>query len=299
MLATLSLLVCACALSSALHRSRTGQPRAGRAAAVAAAAAAAFVALVAAMGGAVPPKLVGALAMPAGLLWLVGIAAIGEAWARGGRARFAATLVLWLAYTAIGAPGPAIRLYAAVESPQQPVHVPTAGPFDAVFVLGGGVDANPNDDPQLTRAGDRAMLGARLYLTGRTPHLIASGSSPPGFAENIDSAALTRTIWTELGVPDAAITTLASPYNTRQEIAAYRALAEEHGWHNIGLVTSAIHMRRALRLADRAGLDVTPLPCDFRGGDEWNGILSLVPQGSAFLLVHAATWELLGAATGR
>jgi uncharacterized SAM-binding protein YcdF (DUF218 family) len=53
--------------------------------------------------------------------------------------------------------------------------------------------------------------------------------------------------------------------NTHEEALSAAALAKQQGWKRILLVTSAIHMDRALAAFRRTGLEVVPLACDFDG----------------------------------
>ena len=98
---------------------------------------------------------------------------------------------------------------------------------------------------------------------------------------------------------DEAILTLSQPRNTREEVAAYRELVERRGWQRVGLITSGFHLRRAMRLADAAGLEVVALPAESRGPPAWEGLMSVIPSGAGFYRVHRASWEVLGAAVGR
>jgi uncharacterized SAM-binding protein YcdF (DUF218 family) len=103
----------------------------------------------------------------------------------------------------------------------------------------------------------------------------------------------------QLGVPDEAIVPISGPHTTSQEVVRIKAEAAERGWRRIGLVTSAWHMRRALRLCRVAGLEVTPIPCDFRGDIPPWSLVWLVPRDRGFVKVQFACWEYVGALVGR
>ncbi|MHB8902668.1 MAG: YdcF family protein, partial [Thermoguttaceae bacterium] len=67
----------------------------------------------------------------------------------------------------------------------------------------------------------------------------------------------------------------------------------------LGLVTSAWHMKRALRLARVNGLSLQPLPADFRGtAIEW-APRDFNPTGSGFLKSELACKEILAGLVGR
>lgn len=173
------------------------------------------------------------------------------------------------------------------------------GPFDAVFVLGGGTTIDASGRVFLSRSGDRVTLGARLYHAGRTSTLVASGSTPPGATIPRDAAAETAGHWRELGVTDDAILQISSPWNTSGEVREYAALIEERGWDNVAIVTSAWHLRRVEAHMERHQLSATLLPADVRGNPEWRGFETVVPVGAGFELMHRACWEYLGAFVGR
>ena len=146
-----------------------------------------------------------------------------------------------------------------------------AGNFDAVCVLGGGVSLDRHDAPAVNAYGQRAILAARLYHAGRTPALLAAGTAPPS-STCPGPGEVTRDLWTGLAVPRAAVR-LVDGTTTSEELrslAAAAAAAEAEGrpWGRIGLVSSAWHLPRAVRLAGAAGLlgkpgcEVVPLPAD-------------------------------------
>jgi len=242
-------------------------------------------------------KLLGRLAMPTGLFWLGMLAAIFFGIYRKNRKLVFTVSSMFLVYSVIGNILLGGLLVAFLESDYK-IAVFEQEPFDAVLVLGGGASGDA-EFAQVNDAGDRVVVGARLYHAKLTPLLITSGSSVPGLGHFTDVSVATRTIWTGLGIPEDAILLLPDPKNTREEILALKQLKEEQKWERVGVVTSAWHMRRAMKLAKTEGLEVHPLPADFRTRIVWDGILSIVPEAHGFALVQRACWEFLGAATGR
>jgi uncharacterized SAM-binding protein YcdF (DUF218 family) len=148
-------------------------------------------------------------------------------------------------------------------------------------VLGGGTSLDHNKTPVINDSGDRVMLAVRLYHTGRTPLLGCTGFRTDEWKEEIhDPGRQTNTIFTEVGVPERDIVWLQGR-NTKEEIASIAEAAKARGWKRIGLITSAWHMRRAMRLASRAELRLEPLPADSSVGpwDWWD--LSLIPNSGS------------------
>lgn len=243
-------------------------------------------------------KLLARLLMPAGMLWLFLLAAtlyfirLGS-WAAAGVV-FAVTIFYSLAGNAwVGA-----WLIHKLEEQSPPFDWKELAELDAVCVLGAGTEIGPNG-PQLSSAGDRVFVAARLYLQHKTGKLVCSGSSIPGIDQERDLAAETATLWRALSIPERDIIQLPQPTITKQEIAAYQELINTNGWNRVGLVTSAWHMPRAMRLAKAAGLDLVPLPADYRGDMPPLTLYWLTPCSEGFSRVQTACWEMLGTAVGR
>jgi uncharacterized SAM-binding protein YcdF (DUF218 family) len=133
----------------------------------------------------------------------------------------------------------------------------------------------------LRGAGDRVLVGARLFLDGHTPCLVTSGSRAANAAHYARSPCdETKAIWMDLGIPESKIVTLPGE-NTEDEMQSLRRLVDGRGWDRVGLVTSAWHLPRALNLARRHGLQLTPLPADFRGVLPSPSMPYLAPQADA------------------
>jgi uncharacterized SAM-binding protein YcdF (DUF218 family) len=262
------------------------------------------VAVVTAPTGLVLQKCLGKLAMPLGLLWMALFAVALVFWHRRAISRAAImpaafAAAAWLALTCVANPYLADLALASLEEDFATIDPFAEGPFDVVVVLGGGTSSTPRGGDQLGSSGDRVALAARLYHRGRTPLLATSGTPIAGFGSMHDSVAATAGLWTDLGVDDAAILRVDGARNTREEAAAYAELVRARGFERVGLVTSALHLPRALRSFEREGVEVTPLPADFRGRPEWGGLATLIPDGTAAEGLSRATWEWVGAAVGR
>lgn len=202
-------------------------------------------------------KCLGLLAMPAGLLWMGLLAGLALSASQGKCLRSLLLLVLVVAYTAAGSQYVGGIMLAALEAPYRDVRPLELGHFDAVFVMGGGARLDSRSAPQLTDFGDRSLLAARLYSSGQTPLLVSSSRA------EIE-------IWRELGVPESAIHFVRFSDTSRSETQGFAAFAQgQEG--RVGLVTSACHMRRALRLCAARGFNPEPLPADWRGFDSWSG----------------------------
>ncbi len=248
----------------------------------------------------VAQKSLALLLMPAGLTWLLLIAVTIGAWRHAPRAlAVLASLTLGL-FTMSGNSWLGDALMESLEHRIPPLDLSNLQPFEAIFVLGGGTEFSDADGPSFGNSGDRLALAARLWHAGKTQTLVASGSSIPSMEKERDLAAESALLWRSLAVPTTAIIALPpGPVNTTQEIAAYATLIREHGWKRVGLLSSAWHLPRALRLAHTLGLDMVPLGADrcgrFRG---WSPYW-LIPQDHGFDRIQRACWEYLGMLRGR
>lgn len=245
-------------------------------------------------------KLLTALILPAGLVWLGLIALVLLAWRRRQKTLLVCLLALLALETAAGNDPLGRFLLTQLEQDYARIDPLKSGPFDAVVVLGGGTATAPNGQPQLDSGGDRVALGARLYHTGRTARLIATGRTiaelNPGA---VDASKEAAGIWRQLAIADDRILRLPGR-NTREEMAALREVIKSHPeWKRFGLVTSAFHMRRALRLAQGQGVLLEPLPADFRGTSRGWNVLAIIPTADGFMRNQLAIKEFIAKLSGK
>ena len=72
------------------------------------------------------------------------------------------------------------------------------------------------------------------------------------------------------------------------------ALLEQHGLGRVLLVTSALHMPRALACFRAAGVDAVPATTDTRAHEPYSGALDWIPSASFLGETDLAIKELLG-----
>jgi uncharacterized SAM-binding protein YcdF (DUF218 family) len=242
-------------------------------------------------------KTLGTLLMPAGLLWLILLALLLGAIAYRKAFDIGIMLIVWVLFSLGGNAVLGGLLTHSLERRYVGVD-PFAEHYDVVHVLGGGTAAQRSYE-FLGCAGDRVALGARLYQSGNTDFLVTTGSTPPSYEHQHDSARVTSRIWQSLGVPESAIYSFSEPHDTEDELKLLAELSDENGWTDIGLVTSARHLPRATSRAAEYGVTVKPLPAAFSGGSDFTGFRSMIPTGSGFAQMHSAMWEYLGRLAGQ
>lgn len=125
---------------------------------------------------------------------------------------------------------------------------------DAIVVLGGGSHYGWLRRSNVSAAdleSSRLAAGARAWLAGRAPRIILSGGGDGGSSE---ARMMARAI-ARLGVPPAALMLEERSRNTRDNARYTAALAQQHRMRRVLLVTSSLHMPRAIAEFRAAGID--------------------------------------------
>ena len=185
-------------------------------------------------------------------------------------------------------------LLGQIEAAYPVVPVQALAPAQAVVVLGGGMRAvtRAHPLPDLAEASDRVWHAARLYHAGKAPLLVLTGGSDARVSLTPEAQAM-RALLHDLGVPDAAML-LEGNSRTTQENARFTApLLQERGIRHILLVTSALHMRRAIWHFEAVGLQVTPAATDPAVG-AMPGLLGWLPDAYALDASGRGLKELAG-----
>jgi uncharacterized SAM-binding protein YcdF (DUF218 family) len=172
--------------------------------------------------------------------------------------------LIWLCVWSLPAVSIWLRQGLERQTPQRAASdYPTA---DAIVVLGGSIEggrAGWRDGPHLLAGADRVWFAAQLYRAGRAPAIIFSGGNSEWSRTDEPESGAMQAFAIDLGVPDSSIMLESRSRNTRENAIYTKQLLDEHHFNSILLVTSAIHMPRALALFQSQGLSVTPAPTDF------------------------------------
>lgn len=244
-------------------------------------------------------KTAGLLVMPAGLVWSLLFLRASWRSRRLGPRSAAADWLVFLAFSLAGSPHLGTAWLHALEAPYPAQKLSDVPPMRAIFVLGGGTKRTPEGYTELSDAGDRVVLGARLLHAGKTGYLVSSGRSIPGHGPERNMAAETAELWTELGIEERRIVEISNPRNTKEEVREYIEAIKTQGWEHVGVVSSAWHLPRVLRHFEGSGIQVTPLPADHRGVELPLVSSLLIPQAMGFQTTQHAAWETVGRWVGR
>jgi uncharacterized SAM-binding protein YcdF (DUF218 family) len=242
-------------------------------------------------------KLLPVFAYPLGAALLLGLAVLALLFTRfhrAGRALLAlALLALWIPATPVFANWISLEL----ELRYPPQAVDALPERDVVILLGGflGQPLPPRVTPDFSEGADRAMLALRLYRAGKGKVIVVTGGELPWSESVAPEAELIADFLAELGVPRSAIVVETKSRNTYENGANVAALFKQRGWRNGLLVTTGMHMPRAVAVFRRAGVDVTPAAADIHGrSDARLSLLGFLPSARSLDRSTLAIKELFG-----
>ena len=230
---------------------------------------------------------------PVGFVWVFLIVLTVALWWKRQRWFAGATAFLAVFITVIGSTSLAGTLLGGLERPYAGVKVEELPTADAIVLLGGGSNASRYEIEHVhfTPAGDRLVMAHALFQMKKAPVMLLGGNINKLDGAAIYESEIVRDLMVTWGVPKEAMIPMSYSDDTYGEACKVRALATEHGWHRILLVTSANHQRRASATFRAQGLEVISVPCNFltRVGNPIadSGGLS-VPRYDGF--VKMATW---------
>lgn len=195
----------------------------------------------------------------------------------------------------------------SLESQWPPQQAEKADEADAIVLLGGGMNACPDEVPypNMYAASDRVWHAARLYKAGKAPLIIPTG---------VGAKDCERVLLMDFGVPAKAIVCEDEARNTEENALFVKKLLEKIQQDKQGqtpgkvqdisdpkvlLVTSALHMPRAKMLYERyaKGLTIVPVSCDHEATIAWKmprRASDFVPSVYSLATVSFAFKEYLG-----
>ena len=191
-------------------------------------------------------------------------------------------------------------LIGSLESWYQPPQLTSSDRFDAIVVLGGGIDEKGSLRPAVEPSSysrNRTTCGVDLYQQGYAPTLVLTGGDAKVFGTGPQEAIEMKRWAVRLGVPESAIKVDTEARNTYENATGTKRLL---GPASILLVSSASHLQRAVLLFTKQGFRVTPAPCDYVSQhlpqENWDNIdlFDFLPNDTALQHTREAVTEVAG-----
>ncbi|MBW1820116.1 MAG: YdcF family protein, partial [Deltaproteobacteria bacterium] len=173
---------------------------------------------------------------------------------------------------------------------------------DAIVTLSGGIEAKayPRRTVEVGDRADRLLYAAWLYRQGKAPLIICTGGIVPGSTREHPYAEDMVTALEMVGIPRDAVAIETSSRNTYEHMVYCKKIFQQKHIGKILLVTSALHMPRAMAVFRQAGVTVAPAPTDFivtrKAGKPtiFRRIMGALPNADNLLATKAALHEYIG-----
>lgn len=178
---------------------------------------------------------------------------------------------------------------------------------DVIVVLGGTTRAQsfPRATHEINEAGDRLFYAAHLYHQGAAPRILLSGGAAPLIdSSRRPEAYAMADVMALVGVPQEALILETGSRNTFENAQATFEILRQENVERIILVTSAVHMPRAVMIFEKYDWEVIPAPTDFYlSQEDWNyytrldlaiQLRNLLPQAGNLSRTTSALKEYIG-----
>jgi len=185
-----------------------------------------------------------------------------------------------------------------------PLNAPAGAPTaslpvaDAIVVLGGAMYyVRPEGIPiaEWNTNIDRVFGGIALAREGRAPRLIFSGGGWIGQEGLSSEGAVARQLALEFGISTDRVEVSPQALNTQQEVESIRKMFDSSR-PRIILVTSALHIPRAVVTFEASGFEVIAHPVDFRVPVERYAVMNWLPRPDALEKTDLVIREMIGRA---
>ena len=193
-------------------------------------------------------------------------------------------------------------LWKLLENPWERLAYTDISSSDAIVVLSGGRHLPPGNtniiewnDP------DRFISGINLYRANKSNRLIFTGGVNPLNSNLPPEGDIYIQEAISMGIPKKDLFTTYPVFNTLGEAKAIKKLLNKEKTSNqkkIILVTSAFHMKRAMKVFEREGINVLPYPVDFKTSKNFISFLrnpiNWIPSSYYLNMSSRAIREIIG-----
>jgi uncharacterized SAM-binding protein YcdF (DUF218 family) len=159
--------------------------------------------------------------------------------------------------------------------------------YTAGILLGGFVSYDEkNRRPFFNNASDRFIQAVRLYKQGHISKIIMTGGNALFIKDReYNEADFVVKNLVDMGIPTSDILSEKKAKNTIENSSFSKKMLDSVQVSGpYVLITSAIHMPRAVKIFSRTGMSVRPYPCDFEYTETDTGISwsNIVPSSTNF-----------------
>lgn len=214
-------------------------------------------------------KLLGFLAQPSTLIWLLVVAGLLRArrpsGGRGGLRMIAVAAAL-LVFAGISPLSSWVLAPLEERFPRLEVKAGSGG-YAGIIVLGGAEDGKASVDRRqmhINEAGERITEGAVLAKRLPQARLVFTGGVVAFLSDVPGGAASVGAFWQAMGIPPERIVIEDRSRNTIENAELTWGLIKPQPGERFLLVTSAAHMPRSMGVFRKAGFDVVAYPTDYR-----------------------------------
>jgi uncharacterized SAM-binding protein YcdF (DUF218 family) len=169
--------------------------------------------------------------------------------------------------------------------------------YDAIVLLGGVLDDRSTATHGVPAYNDnieRLLVTFDALRTGRAKMAVISGGPVDASrSDTIEARVLAKQL-VDWGIAEDRIVVEDQAKNTRENAVLVAGIARTRGWTSLLMVTSAMHVPRALDCFRAVQLDVDVLPVDYRSWDSKRFSSSWLPRPSFLAESTAVIREAFG-----
>lgn len=201
---------------------------------------------------------------------------------------------------------PAISTWALQAYEADPVKLAPTQTFETGILPGGLVSYSEKDKSgYFNNVSDRFIQTVLLYKRGKIKNIIVAAGSSHMTDDAYSEASFIKKNLIEMGISAENIFTDTTSRNTVQNAARAKSLADSAQLSGpYLLITSAMHVPRAVKMFRKAGLPVQPYPCEFLARGSGSDFFEdyMLPTAGAFgrwenlfkELLSTAAYQLMG-----
>ena len=166
--------------------------------------------------------------------------------------------------------------------------------YDVAIMLTGIVHLHRKDHIEFNQHVERILEGISLVKRGIADKLLIVGGSGDLFDRSRSEARELRIFALELGLSDEQVLVEEKSRNTYENAVKAAEIIRAGRYHDLVLITSALHMYRAAAAFHKQGLFPDLYPVDFQSGRGGIRLFDFFPSAKTLVIMTDAIHELLG-----